>query len=274
MDYEEDRQTNQKISKQEKKSLITIKTEEQLNYIRRAGAILADCLSLLSSQVQPGVSGLQLDKMAEEFIRDHGAIPSCKGYAGFPNSICLSLNSEAVHCIPTNRLIKEGDVVKIDVTASVEGWNADTAITVLVPPVTPAVQNLAQVGILALKSGILQAKEGKYVGDITQAVFGALNGTNYGMVKEFVGHGIGRDIHERPQVLNIPTIDRGPLLVAGMTLCVEPIVVGSKDADLYYKPGEWHTFALSGFPVVHNEHTIIVSKNEPEVVTRRKDEII
>lgn len=254
--------------------MITIKTPEQLDNIRKAGVILADCLSLLSSQTKPGVTGLQLDRMAEEFIRDHGAIPSCKGYSGFPNSICLSINSQAVHCLPSEKAIKEGDVVKIDVTAAVNGWNADSALTVLVDPVTIEVRNLAQVGIQALKSGILQAKEGNYVGDISTAVFDTLNGTNYGMVKEFVGHGIGRDIHERPQVPNIPMLERGPLLVEGMVICIEPIVVGSPDASIYHKTGEWPTFALSGYPVVHNEHTLIITKNEPEVVTRRKSEII
>jgi methionyl aminopeptidase len=250
--------------------MILLKSDHDIELTKQASRICADTLDLLSSFVRPGKTGLEVDKLAEEYIRSMGGVPSCKGYKGFPASLCLSVNAGAVHCIPNNNPIKEGDVVKIDLVVNYQGFNADSAITVLVPPVKPDVQKLVETTYNAMLRGVEQAIEGKTVLDISQAIFDARNGC--GVIKEFSGHGIGRDIHESPQIPNYPVKEKNTTLVSGMLLCIEPIFcIG--DPAIFYDPKQWDTWVLSGQPVAHFEHTVLVTSQKPQILTLRSDEV-
>ena len=249
--------------------MIFLKNSEHIELIKKAGTILADCLSFLSLQTVPGVTGLQLDKMAEEFIRDHGAVPSCKGYRGFPYSICYARNSQGVHCFPDKEPIQEGDLIKLDLVVNFQGWNADSAISLSIPPVQNTDAKLVLDTYKALQLGILQAKPGNRVSDISKAVFEARNGCS--VVKMFSGHGIGKDIHEAPQIPNYFVKEKDALLVEGMVICVEPIFTAGKE-DIYYKEGTWPTFTLDGSKLAHWEHTVLITEKGPEILTLRKEE--
>ena len=251
--------------------MIYLKSEEHLIYIKQASRICADTLSLLSSFIKLGITGLQLDKIAADYIRSQGAIPSCLGYRGYPNSVCISINAGAVHCIPNDKPIKEGDVVKLDLVVNYNGWNADSALTVLVPPVLPQVRKLAETTYTAMLRGVEQAIEGNTVSDISKAVYEAKN--EFGVIAEFCGHGIGKDIHEAPKIGNVPLDKKGSLLTAGMVICVEPIFcIG--DPAIYYDPNQWDTWVLSGNPVAHFEHTLVINPFPllPTVLTLRDNE--
>jgi methionyl aminopeptidase len=254
-------------------NVITLKNSEHIEQIKKAGVILSDCLSFLSSQVQPGVTGLQIDKMAEDFVTSFGGTAACKGYDGYPASICISVNANAVHCIPNNTPFQPGDVVKLDLVVDYNGWKADSAITVLIPPVKPEVRKLTENTYLAMLDGIRACIEGNTVQDISKAIYAARNDS--GVIREFCGHGIGKNIHEAPKISNVSEDKNDTLLVAGMILCIEPIFcIG--DPTIYHKPKEWNTWMFSGQPVAHFEHTILVNPAPlpPTILTLRKNENI
>jgi methionyl aminopeptidase len=256
------------------KNLITIKSAEQIEIIKKAGAITSDCLSFLSLQVQPGMTGKRIDKLCDDFVQSFGGTCACKGYNGYPASICVSINSQAVHCIPDDTAFKPGDVVKLDLVVDYNGWKADSALTVMIPPVRPDVVKLVEGTYSAMLDGIRAAQEGKTVLDISSAIYAARNES--GVIKEFTGHGIGKNIHEMPQIPNYPSKDKpSALLVAGMVLCVEPIFCIGEPA-LYNKPKEWNTWLFSGKFVAHFEHTIIINPAPlpPTVLTLRNNEKI
>ena len=231
----------------------------------------------MSAQVQPGVTGLQIDKMAADFIQQHGGTAACLGYQNYPASICISVNAGAVHCVPNDIPFGPGDVVKLDVVVDYNGWKADSALTVLIPPVKPEVRALAEATYTAMLRGIEQAKEGNTVQDISKAIYEARinSGVTYGVIKEFCGHGIGKGIHEPPQIPNYVSKEKNSLLVAGMVLCIEPIFsIG--DPAIYYNPKEWNTWVLSGNSVAHFEHSVLVNPfpQLPTVLTIRNNENI
>jgi len=223
--------------------------------------------------VQPGVTGLQIDKLADDFINSFGGTAACKGYDGYPASICISVNSKAVHCIPNNTPFALGDVVKLDLVVDYHGFKADSAITVLIPPVRPEVRALAESTYTAMKQGILACIEGNTVQSVSQAIYAARGDS--GVIIPFTGHGIGKNIHEPPQIPNYVAKEKNSLLVAGMVLCIEPIFcIG--DPAIYYKKGEWDTWVFSGQPVAHFEHTILINPapSPPTVLTLRNNENI
>jgi methionyl aminopeptidase len=250
--------------------LITIKSEENLVYIKQASRIAADTLSLLSSFIVPGKTGLEVDKLAEEYIRSMGGIPSCKGYGGFPYSLCYARNSGGVHCFPDNEPINEGDLVKLDLCVSYQGWNADTAISIIAPPAKKEDLNLCYNTYRALQLGILQAKPGNMVSDISRAIFEARNGC--GVVKIFTGHGIGRNIHEGPSIPNYVVPEKDALLVENMVICIEPIFTNGTD-EVYYNKDSWPTFTIDHSHLAHFEHTILITEKGPEILTLRNNEI-
>jgi methionyl aminopeptidase len=253
--------------------MIKIKSDSNLELMRKSGKICADTLSYLSSLCQPGVTGVELDKKAEEFIRDHNAIPATIGYRGYKHSICLGINNFVVHCPPTNLPIKDGDLVKFDLVVSFQGWCSDSALTLLVPPIRPEVEKFVETTKAALWRGIEKAVEGNYVGDISQAIFDEADKNGYGVVIPFVGHGIGFNvIHEAPQIPNIPQKTKGSMLVQNETICIEPIFTMFKDAGVYFKDNEWATFTLNGGLAAHAEHTILITKDKAEVLTLKKGE--
>ena len=251
--------------------MITIKTEEQLALMRIAGKIASETLSYLSPLALPGVTTKELDLKAEEFIRDHGAIPSCKGYHGFPASVCISVNHQAVHCIPSAlAILKESDVLKLDLIVSYEGWNADTALTLVVPPGDDIKQAFVDATRQSLYNAIPNAIDGNHVSDLSNAVHAYATSKGYGVVKEFVGHGIGQVIHEEPKIPNFKIVTPTPKLVNGMVVCIEPILTMSPESDIFING--WDTWTKNGSLVAHFEHTIAITPNGPEILTIRKEE--
>jgi len=255
-------------------SIITLKTSEQIDLITKAATITSDCLSFLSLQVKPGATSKQLDMLANDFIMARGGTAACKGYQDFPAAICISVNSQAVHCIPDDTPFKEGDVVKLDLVVDYKGWKADSALTVLIPPVKPEIQKLVQNTYQAMINGIRQCVEGNTVQDISKAIY-ATRG-DCGVIREFTGHGIGKEIHEAPQIRNYVNDNQStPVLVAGMVLCIEPIFcIG--DPAIYHKKGEWNTWMFSGNSAAHFEHSILINPfpQHPTILTLRKNEVI
>lgn len=249
--------------------MIYLKNSEQIELVKKAGEITANTLSLLSSFCLPGKTGLELDKIAEEFIRDNGGIPSCKGYRDFPYSLCYARNSQGVHCFPDKEPIQERDLIKFDLVVNFQGWNADSAISLIVPPARNEDVKLVQDTHKALHLGILQAKPGNRVSDISKAVFNARNGCS--VVKNFSGHGIGRDIHEAPQIPNYFVKEKDSLLVENMIICIEPIFTAGKE-EIYYKEGTWPTFTMDGSKLAHFEHTVLITEKGPEILTLQKSE--
>src|SRR5262245_24368773 len=221
---------------------------------------------MLSREVRPGVSTARLDELAEAFIRDHGARPAFRGYRGFPASICPSINEEVVHGIPGPRTLAEGDIVGMDVGVEKDGYYGDAACTFPVGTVGPEVERLLQVTREALMRGVAQAKAGNRVGDISHAIQSHVEAHGYSVVRSLVGHGIGRHMHEEPQVPNYGTPDRGPRLMAGQVLAIEPMVnVGAP--DVVTRPDGWTVVTKDGSLSAHFEHTVAVGTEGPEILS-------
>jgi methionyl aminopeptidase len=248
---------------------ILIKSSEQIENIRRAGHIASNVLSSLSSYIVPGVTTKYIDGVVEQMTRELGGTCACKGYKDFPASICCSVNEQAVHCIPGDLIIKEGDVVKVDYVVDVNGWKADTARTFLVPPIKPEIQAFAETTYLAMYEGIKKAVDGSRVSDISKAIEGFVKPKGHGLIQAFVGHGIGRDIHEDPQIPNYYHPDKDALLCSGMVICIEPITTFTSDASVEITG--WNTKAKSN--VCHFEHTLLITDSKPEILTIRKEEL-
>ncbi|PKB72955.1 MAG: type I methionyl aminopeptidase [SAR202 cluster bacterium Io17-Chloro-G7] len=246
---------------------ITIKSPQEVEDMRGAGAVVGSVISLLKRSVEPGMTTKDLDKIAYKEITRMGAKPTFKGYRGFPASICTSVNEEIVHGIPGKRVLKEGDIVKMDVGATLNGMIGDAAVSVAVGQVSQEAQDLMDATRESLDAGIMVCLPGNRIGDIGAAVQAYGEARNYGVVREFVGHGVGRFLHEDPQVPNYGTPGTGPLLRVGMCIAIEPM----------FNLGDWHTKILSdNWTVVtaddklsaHFEHSITITENGPEVLTK------
>jgi methionyl aminopeptidase len=247
---------------------IQIKTDEQIELMRGAGLVVGRTLALLRAAVAPGVSTAQLDRIAEESIRGEGAIPSFKGYQGFPGSICASVNEQIVHGIPNERqVLAEGDLISIDCGAILHGWHGDAAITVPVGEVRPEYLRMAQVCEDAMWAGFAAATIGGRLTDISHAVETAVRaGGKYGIVKGYGGHGIGTEMHQDPHVLNYGKPGRGPRLVKGMALAIEPMItMGS--ADTVELDDEWTVVTRDGSWAAHTEHSFVLTDDGPWVLT-------
>jgi methionyl aminopeptidase len=248
--------------------MITIKSEREIETMAAAGRIVAETLQLVASQARPGVSTGALDRLAEDFIRSHpGARPSFKGLYGFPRSLCTSINDEIVHGIPSNRRVLEpGDIVSIDCGVLLDGLHADAALTVPVADVGEIVQRLLQVTQEALEAGIAAAVVGNHVGDIGHAVQRVAERAGYSVVRELVGHGIGSSFHEEPQVPNYGKPKRGPRLVRGMTLAIEPMInVGGP--EIRTLADKWTVVTADGSLSAHFEHTVVIDPAGPRLLT-------
>ena len=250
--------------------MITIKSPREVETMAAAGRIVAETLAVVAREVRPGVSTEALDRIAEQFIRSHpGARPSFKGLYDFPATLCTSINQEVVHGIPSpRRVLKEGDLVSVDVGVWLEGLHADSAATFPVAPVSQEAEKLLRVTQEALVAGIAQARAGNHVGDIGHAVQQVAEGAGYSVVRELVGHGIGASFHEEPQVPNYGKPRRGPRLVAGMTIAIEPMVnVGSP--DIRTLNDKWTVVTEDGSLSAHFEHTVAIQESgAPRVLTR------
>ncbi|HTY05388.1 MAG TPA: type I methionyl aminopeptidase [Gemmatimonadales bacterium] len=250
--------------------MITIKSPREIETMAEAGRIVGRTLALLATKIRPGVSTLQLDQLAEEFIRSHpGAKPSFKGLYDFPATLCTSINQEVVHGIPSaKRILAEGDLISVDVGAWLDGLHADSAATFPVGRVSEQAEHLLQVTQDALAAGIAEAHAGNHTGDIGAAVQRVAEDAGYSVVRELVGHGIGSAFHEEPQVPNYGKPKRGPRLVAGMTIAIEPMVnIGGP--DIRTLPDKWTVVTQDGSLSAHFEHTVAVGPagTAPRILT-------
>ncbi|MBW3572943.1 MAG: type I methionyl aminopeptidase [Gemmatimonadetes bacterium] len=248
--------------------MIHLKSAAEIDTIARAGAILAELYRQIPAQVRPGVSTAQLDRWAEEFIRGHrGAEPAFKGLYGFPATLCTSVNHEVVHGIPsTRRVLKEGDVVSVDCGVKLEGFYADAAISIPIAPVAPEVEALLERTQVALARGIEQARPGRRLGDMGSAIQAVADEAGYGVVRELVGHGVGRQPHEEPQVPNFGTAGKGLKLLEGMVLAIEPMFnLGS--AGVRTLPDRWTVVTADRKVSAHFEHTVAVTADGPRILT-------
>ncbi len=245
---------------------ITLKSPIELIAMREAGHVVAAAIQLLVSSLEPGMSTKRLDGIASREIRRLGASPAFKGYRGFPATICVSLNQEIVHGIPGGRIIREGDIVSLDVGAIVDGFYADAAVTAPMGKVSPEAERLIEATRQSLEMGIRQAVVGNRVGDISVAVQGFAEGCGYGVVREYVGHGIGRALHEEPSIPNFGEPGKGPLLRPGMVIAIEPMLnVGGWQTRVL--EDEWTVVTADGTLSAHFENTIAITEEGPQVLT-------
>ena len=251
---------------------ITIKSSRELDLMREAGRIIAEAKLAVKNALAPGVTSLEMDALAEEIIKKRGAIPSFKGYQPaphmppFPASICFSFNEEIVHGIPSERKMREGDIVSVDFGAIVEGYHGDSAFTAGVGSISDTAQRLIDVTSDSLDAGIKMALIGSRLTDISNSIQIYAESKGYSVVKEYVGHGIGRELHEEPQIPNYGSPGRGPLLREGMVLAIEPMLnVGSWKTKVMPDGGTIVT--IDGELSAHSEHTVAITSDGPEVLT-------
>lgn len=254
-----------------RRNQIEIKTHEQLQAMRQAGLVVARTLQLVAQAVSPGVSTAELDDCAHDSIRSQGAVPSFLGYHGFPAVICTSVNEEVVHGIPGNRILKQGDLLSVDCGAIVDGWHGDAAISIPVGEVAADVLALSQATEAALWAGLAQARAGGRLSDIGHAVERTVRAAGgYGIVQEYVGHGIGSSMHMHPPVPNYGTPGRGPLLKTGMALAIEPMVTMGT-ADVGVLSDGWTVVTEDQRWAAHWEHTVAITEDGPWVLTALDD---
>jgi methionyl aminopeptidase len=242
--------------------MIVRKSAAEIAGMERAGAVVAGTIALLGELAQPGITTGELDRLAEDFIREHGGVPTSKGYRGFPAATCISPNSMVVHGIPSAHRVEEGDLISVDVGVTLDGLVADSAYTFAVGEVDPEIQRLLDVGKTALAAGIDQARAGNRVGDISHAVQQAVEGAGFSVVRSLVGHGVGRSYHEEPQIPNFGEPGRGPQLQPGMTLAIEPMITAGSP-DVYLHDDEWSISTQDGSMAAHFEHTVAVTEEGP-----------
>jgi methionyl aminopeptidase len=249
--------------------LIIYKSPSEIDRMRRAGRITAATIERLVPEVKPGVTTRMLDDIAEDFMRSEGGTPSFKGYRGFPASICTSINEEVVHGIPGGRKLKEGDILSLDVGAVWEGYHGDSAVTVFVgEPPSDQAEKLVRVTEEALEAGIAMIRPGGKLTDIGNAVQHVVEGAGFSVVREYVGHGIGRALHEDPQIPNYGAAGRGPEIRPGLVIAVEPMVIAG-DWPTRVLGDNWTVVTEDGTLAAHFEHTIAVTEDGPEVLTAR-----
>lgn len=246
--------------------LIKIKSNREIELLQEAGHIVYLTHQYLKPYVKAGITTKELDRLAEEFIRSKGATPSCKGYEGFPATLCVSINEEVVHGIPSNCKLRNGDIVSIDICACYKGYHGDSAWTYPVGEISKAKQDLLKYTEQALYEGLSQIKPGNRIGDISNAVEVYAEAHNLGVVKELVGHGVGTNLHEEPDVPNYGKKGTGPLLKEGMVIAVEPMLnYGS--ADIYMLDDGWTIVTDDDSPSAHFEHTVVVTKDGYKILT-------
>ena len=246
--------------------MIIIKSASELDAMRRVNQMTARVRTAVAEYVKPGITTLELGNLAKELIRKEGGISAFYGYHGFPGQICTSVNDEVVHGIPCSRVLKEGDIVSVDTGISYGGFIGDTAVTVAVGKVAPEIQRLLDVTKASLEAGIAQAVEGNRLGDISHAIQTVVEKAGFSIVRDFVGHGIGRDMHEDPQIPNFGKPGRGPRLKAGMTLAIEPMV-NLGGAKVKVLDDNWTVVSTDGSASAHFEHTVAVGKTTAEILT-------
>jgi methionyl aminopeptidase len=248
--------------------MVTLKSAREIEAMRRSGAITARVLTELMKSVRAGMATDELDEIAERRIREAGGVPTFKGYNGFPGSICASVNEEVVHGIPGSRVLREGDLLSIDIGTTFEGYVSDSAVTVPVGEIGQEARRLLEVTRECLTIGIGEMRRGKHLGDIGAAIQTYAEGHGYGVVRELVGHGVGRAMHEEPQVPNFGEAGTGMELRAGLVLALEPMITAGSPRIRIQGDG-WTVVAADGKLAAHFEHTVALTERGPKVLTLR-----
>jgi methionyl aminopeptidase len=246
--------------------VIVRKSEREIELIAAAGRVAADTIAHVGRHIEPGVTTDELDRIAEEFIRSHGGIPTSKGYRGFPKAICISPNDMIVHGIPGSYQVADGDLLTLDVGVTLDRYVADTAYTFAVGEVSAEAERLLEVGQAALAAGIEQAQVDNRVGDVSAAIQRVVEEAGFAVVRALVGHGVGRAYHEDPQIPNYGTPGRGARLSSGMTLAIEPMITAG-GVDIVVDDDQWSVYTADGSLSAHFEHTVAVTEAGPRILT-------
>ena len=246
--------------------MIYLKTQEEVELLRENNLLVSATLAEVGKNIRPDITTLELDRIAEEFIRSHGAVPGFLGYGGFPNTLCVSVNENVVHGIPSNYALREGDIVSVDCGTILKGFYGDSAYTFGVGEIAPEVEQLLRVTKESLYKGVEKAVAGGRVGDISAAVQAHAEKYGYGVVRELVGHGLGREMHESPEVPNYGRRGTGPLLKEGMVICIEPMInMGSK--NVVFERDGWTVRTKDRKPSAHFEFAVAIRNGEADVLT-------
>ncbi len=255
--------------------MLYLKTEEEIGYLRESNLLVSLTLAELASIIRPGITTLYLDEIAETFIRDNGAIPAFKGYGGFPNTLCTSVNDQVVHGIPSSYILKEGDIISVDCGVIMNGWYGDSAFTFPVGIIRDDVKKLLDYTRASLEEGVRGAVSGNRVGDISFAVQNKAESGGFSVVRELVGHGLGKKLHEQPEVPNYGKKGTGPKMEKGLVICIEPMINAGKK-ETYQMGDGWTIKTADGKLSAHFEYAVAVGKGEPDVLTTFKfiDEVL
>ena len=250
--------------------MITIKSEREIELMRHAGKLVSLMHQFIKPYIKEGITTKELDALCEKFILEHDAVPSCKGYEGFPATLCTSINDEVVHGIPSNRKLKNGDIITIDVVIGYKGYQGDAAWTYAVGEIDDDKKYLMEHTEKALYEGLKMVKPGNRIGDISAAVEEYATSHHLGIVHELCGHGIGREMHEDPEVPNFGTPNTGPRLKPGMVICIEPMLTFGR-REVFLLDDDWTVITQDNSPAAHYEHTVLVTEDGYEVLTPRLD---
>lgn len=251
--------------------MINIKTNNEIELMRHAGYLVSLTHKYLKQYIRPGITTLELDKLAHDFIIKNGGVPSCLGYEGFPNTLCTSVNDEVVHGIPNNKKLKNGDIITIDMVIGYKGYQGDAAWTYAVGDISDEKKYLMKHTEIALYEGLKQVKPGNRIGDISYSIEKYAKEHNLGIVRELCGHGIGTKMHEDPEIPNFGHPNTGPRLKEGMVICIEPMLNLGK-RHVYQLDDGWTVKTDDGKPSAHYEHTVLVTKDGYEILTPRLDD--
>lgn len=251
--------------------MITIKSEREIELMRKAGMLVSEMHKYIKPYIKEGITTKELDRLCEEFILKNNAVPTCKGFEGYPCALCTSVNDTVVHGIPNDYKLKNGDIITIDVVIGYKGYQGDAAWTYAVGEIDDNKRYLMEHTEQALYEGIKEALPGNRVGDISAAVYKYATEHNLGVVRELCGHGIGRDMHEDPEVANFGIANTGPRLKPGMVICIEPMLTFGK-RDIYVLEDDWTVKTQDKQPAAHYEHTVLITEDGYEILTPRLDD--
>jgi methionyl aminopeptidase len=246
--------------------MLYLKTDEEIGLLKESNMLVSRTLAEIASLIRPGITTLYLDNIAESFIHDNGGTPAFKGYGGFPNTLCTSVNDEVVHGIPSNYVLKEGDIISVDCGVILKGWYGDSAYTFAVGEIKEEVRRLLDYTRAALEEGVKEAIVGNRIGDISNAVQTKAESGGYSVVRELVGHGIGKKLHEQPEVANWGKKGTGPKMEKGLVICIEPMINKGKKETLQMRDG-WTIKTADGKPSAHFEYAVAVDKEKSDVLT-------
>lgn len=246
--------------------MIELKSQREIDNIRKASKIVAEAHQYIAKFVKPGITTAEIDQKVEAFIIEKGGIPASKGYGGFPGSICLSINEEVVHGIPGSRIVNDGDIVSVDIVVSLNGYYGDAARTIAVGNVSDDAKKLIEVTEQSFFEGIKYAKEGYRLSDISNAIQTYIENQNFSVVRDYVGHGIGKKMHEDPQIPNFGPPNRGPRLKKGMVLAIEPMV-NEGVFQVRTLGDDWTVVTADGKLSAHYENTLVITDGDPEILT-------